>query len=51
MEDFKKKIKFRFQFDLVFVKRVLFCTKNGQNKSESEDLFVYLQSKCPKWAE
>ena len=33
-------IKFRFQFDLVFVKRVLFCTKNGQNESESEDFIV-----------
>jgi hypothetical protein len=38
-------IKFRFQFDLVFVKRDLFCTKNRQNKSEPKELFVYLQTK------
>jgi len=31
-------IKIRFQFALVFVKRDLFCTKNGQNKPESKDL-------------
>ena len=35
-------IKFRFQFDLVYVKRDLFCTKNRQNESESKELIVYL---------
>ena len=29
-------IKFRFQLDLVFVKRDLFCTKNEQNGAELE---------------
>ena len=37
-------IKFKFQFDLVFVKRDLFCTKNRQNESESKDFFVYPKS-------
>ena len=44
-------IKFRFQFDLVFVKRDLFCTKNRQNESESKDYYVYLQTERTEWAE
>ena len=35
-------IKIRFQFDLVYVKRDLFCTKNRQYESESKDFFVYM---------
>ena len=35
-------IKIRFQFDLVYVKRDLFCTKNRQNESESKDFCIFV---------
>ena len=41
-------IKFRFRFDLVFVKRDLFCTKNEQNKSESKEFLCIFANRMSR---